>query len=132
MILFHSEKKGQFTERLWQAVAAVATRPAVKRYRTLRGLKQALCRPGKRPEIVVLAVADEEELGKLLSIRELLWDLRIILALPNDDPTVAAMGHLLRPRFTTCGSGRIEEMVSVLDRIVEQITPGTTSGPWGQ
>ena len=129
MVLFYSTDKTPCTERLWQTVAATTAPGAgTKRYRTLRGFTQALRRPGSRAAVAVLAVASRRELDRLVAVRELLWDLRIILVLPDDNPVSAAQGHLLRPRFAAYRDGSPKEIAAVLGRLAGLVNAGGTPG----
>ena len=121
--MFYSAAKTRDGERLWPMVRKSAGSGA-GRYRTLRGFIKALRRPGERVEIAVVAVADREELQQFLSMRQWLWDLRVILVLPDDDPASVAAGHLLRPRFVIRQGDRLEEIAAVLRRMVEQVNAG--------
>ncbi|MCF8084602.1 MAG: hypothetical protein K9M96_16065 [Deltaproteobacteria bacterium] len=68
--------------------------------------------------IAVVAVSDLEDLSALLSIREWLLDLRIILILPEIDRELTMSGHRLYPRYIAYGDGDLEDVAAVLEKML--------------
>jgi hypothetical protein len=70
-------------------------------------------------EIAILLTSGIKEILDILSLRDLLWDMKIILILPDGGPDTVAKGHLLRPRFTSDCHGNFQEVAAVLKRMME-------------
>mgnify|MGYP006294390283 CR=1 FL=1 len=68
--------------------------------------------------IAVVAVSDLEDLSALLSIREWLLDLRIILILPEIGRELTMSGHRLYPRYIAYGDGDLEDVAAVLEKML--------------
>jgi hypothetical protein len=87
-------------------------------YRTIDGLSDRLRRPRYDLAVVVLLAASKQDLLDLLSIRDLLDDLRLILLLPNREKDTIAKGHTLRPRFLTYADGNFLDVAAVLSKML--------------
>ena len=59
-----------------------------------------------------------EDLVDLLSIRNLLDDLRVILLLPNREKETINKGHTLRPRFLTYADSNLLNVAAVLSKML--------------
>ncbi|NVM57217.1 MAG: hypothetical protein HWN51_03755 [Desulfobacterales bacterium] len=74
-------------------------------------------------DIAVLLAASREELSDILSIRDLLTDIRVILVLPDRDDDTIAKGHTLRPRFFTYADSDFVEIAAVLSKMLASNYP---------
>lgn len=72
--------------------------------------------------LVVLLAVSRGDLLELLSIRDLLRDVRIILILPDRDESTVAKGHMLRPRFLSYTDGGFTDVFSVLKKCLASYT----------
>jgi hypothetical protein len=88
-------------------------------HRSVYSLGKRLRRPVKDLVAVILSIAEERELLELLSIQDLLWDLPVILIIPAQDKRMIAQAHHFRPRFLTDANGDCSEIVSVLNRMLD-------------
>jgi DNA-binding NarL/FixJ family response regulator len=70
-------------------------------------------------KIGVLAVGSEAELDRLLTIRELLSDMRLVIVLSDKDPQTVSKAHALAPRFITFSDAGIGPLVSVVEKMME-------------
>lgn len=90
----------------------------VEVYRSIQNLSNRLRQRAHDLPIVVLHATRREDLVDILSIRELLRDVRIILLLPDSDEETLAQGHILRPRFVSYADGDLADVRAVLDRML--------------
>lgn len=86
---------------------------------TLEGLCQALRRPGERPHLAVLVAASTEDLMGLVSLRDLLQDIPVLLVGPDREEQDLALAHLLRPRFLTFVDSNLAELAAVRAKMIE-------------
>lgn len=77
--------------------------------------------------IAVFLAASKEELSELVSIRNLLADLRIILVLPDARDDTISKGHTLRPRFLTDVDSDFLDIVAVLGKMFSSADSDTGS-----
>ena len=71
--------------------------------------------------MAVLLAASKGQLSELLSLRELLNDVRIILILPDRGRETISQGHLLRPRFLSYADGDLTDVIAVLSKMLERL-----------
>ena len=70
-------------------------------------------------DIAVLLAASHKELQELLSIKELLQHIRIILLLPDHENETIANGHKLYPRFLSYCDGNLDDVAAVLSKMIQ-------------
>ena len=87
-------------------------------YTRLDDLFHRLRQPRVNLQIGVFAITGPLELDRLVAFRDLLTDMRIVLALAKDDPQTLAKAHCLAPRFITLLENGIEPLISVVKRMV--------------
>lgn len=90
----------------------------LERYTRLDDVCHRLRQPGVNLQIGVFAITDPADLDRLISVRELLADLQLMLALADDDPQTLSKAHTLAPRFITFLGNSIELLLSVVERMV--------------
>jgi hypothetical protein len=98
---------------------------SVNIYRVFRRLTRRLNRLVAEEVVTVLFLPHQDRLREILSIVHLLERFRVIIILPDHDPTTIAQGHLLRPRFLTFVDSPLDELTAVLNKI------GSNSGKKG-
>jgi hypothetical protein len=86
-------------------------------YRTIDDLTRRLCCPEGRPQIGVILAPSPEDLMEVLSIQDLLHNLRTLLILPDNEYDTVTQGHTLRPRFLTDTEGNFGDLAEVLRKI---------------
>ena len=119
MILLYEQAGNDVFGKLKQRLNGKASAVSLESYTHLEDLFHRLRKPRVNLKIGVLAITDVAELDRLLAIRELLADMRLVLDLADDDPTTLAKAHALAPRFITFIDNGIEPLVSVVERMME-------------
>ena len=77
----------------------------------------------QRGDIVIFQASTTGELDKLVFLRDLFEDVRLILILPQRSAETIAKAHLLRPRFITFADNDISEIPAVLEKML--LTPSS-------
>jgi hypothetical protein len=67
--------------------------------------------------ICVLSIDGPEELDRLVAVRELFADMRLILVLADNHPDTLAKAHRLAPRFITFSDANPLSLLSVLEKM---------------
>jgi hypothetical protein len=118
-ILFYITQSDPVAEQLQNVIETFSWKDQLDMCRTLESLKHRLCRPSNDLDIVVLTAVNEEELLQIHSLSDLLSDLRIVLILPDRKPGTVSKAHALAPRFLTYIDSDLEEVKSVLSKMLE-------------
>jgi len=98
-LLLYTPVSGGFGEQLQKEIGELIPINDVEVYRSIENLSQRLRQRAHDLSIALLHAARKQDLTDILSIRDLLRDVRIILVLPDRDESTIAKGHTLRPRF---------------------------------
>jgi len=77
---------------------------------------------GGTDDIIVLYIAEDlDSLIDLISIRYLLFNIKLILIVPDDSRETVGIGHELHPRFLASLDDDFSLVVSVLKNMMEQM-----------
>ena len=121
-VLFYTTQSDLAAEQLQSVIEMLVLKDKLEMYQTFDSLSRRLRRPGNDLDIAVLAAASGEDLLKILSLRDLLSDIRIILILPDGKPDTISKAHTLGPRFLTYPDSDVEELQSVLSKMLDNVT----------
>lgn len=117
-VLIYSTKMEGAGERILQVIETVVSERNREIYLTISALSSRLRQPQTDMNIALLLASSKEDLIELLSIRDLLRDIRIILILPNSDPETVAKGHMLKPRFLSYCDSDFVDVAAVLSLMI--------------
>lgn len=118
MVIFYSASFGKSCERLLRSIEKVVSEEHVKIYWTIEALARRLQQPRNGMNVAIFHISGMDDLQRLISLQDLLWDMKIILILPNSDPDTIAKGHILRPRFLIDYESDFQDVSAVLSRII--------------
>jgi hypothetical protein len=123
MIIFFSTSCGEAEERLIRVIETVVSKDNMRIFRTVDSFSKRLRQPRKDADIAVLLASSKVELNylNLISLRNLLWDMKTIVILPDSNPDAVAKGHILRPRFLSYCDGDFQDVAAVLSRMIENL-----------
>jgi len=88
-------------------------------YRSIEEFVHGLYRLYDYDTIVLLQARDREELLRIVSLRDLLQGLRVILLIPDREVETISLAHRLRPRFLGNSESDFSDTVSVLQKMME-------------
>jgi hypothetical protein len=118
MIIMYSASCNGQGEKLLQVLKTVVSEGDIKLYQTIEALSIGLRQPRNDVNAAVLMVSSRVELYDLITIRSLLWDMKVILILPDSDPNTVTEGHILRPRFLVDCHSNFQDVAAVLNRMI--------------
>jgi hypothetical protein len=87
--------------------------------RTVGELSNKLRDPHSNVKVAVLFTLSREEIMGILSLGDLMADVKSILILPDDDKDTIMKAHTLRPRYVTCADCDPIDIVTVFKRMIE-------------
>ena len=108
-------------DRLLSVIESLVPKEDTEIYRTIDRLSHRLRRPRYNLAVAVLLVASREDLLELLSIRNLLDGIRIILVLPDREGDTIAKGHRLYPRFLTYADSDLLDVAAVMSKMLVNV-----------
>ena len=98
-------------------------------FENMTSLVAHLRRPLGTSSICILVPADNPELSRLVAIRHLLRDMRIVLILPDGNAETVSEGHFLRPRYVTYADDPVSDITQVVRKMIGRVQrPGMAPG----
>jgi hypothetical protein len=88
--------------------------------RSVESLSEKLQKPWEKKPIVIILVYKKDELLDLISIREELHQMRLILVLPDTEKGTISLAHRLRPNYLTYFHSDSQELRIVLQRMLKK------------
>ena len=119
-LLYYFKTMGGAGKRLQDVIQSLIPMLQVETYRTIKSLDRRLRQPVNGLNIAVMLTSNREDLLDLLALRDLFWNLRIILIIPDRKTETVALGHILRPRFLGYADGNFKDVEEVLKKMLER------------
>ncbi len=129
-VLFYSASLTGIGKRFLRIVVSHIPRDRIEICRSLAALDARLRRPLEGLAIAVFHITLVDELGALITRRDLLADFRTILVLPNCDEATTALAHVLRPRFVVYSDGDLPDASVVLGKMLQGTKKGIVPKGW--
>jgi hypothetical protein len=123
-VLFYSASLTGIGKRFFRIVVSHVPQDRIEICRSMAVLDSRLHRPLDGLAIAVFHVTDRDELGELITRRDLLADFRNILVLPDCDESTIALAHVLRPRFVIYSDGDLPDASVILGKLLQGVQTG--------
>ncbi len=117
-LLLYANWKNKAKKRLQDAIENIFPKKQIEIYRTIDNLSKGLCRPKYDVVAAILFAGNRKALSDLVSIRDLLSDLKIILILPDRDNDTVSIGHSLFPRYQSFADSDFTNVAAVLKKML--------------
>ena len=122
-LLFYARVTDDIENRLQRMIEGLVPKDDTEIYRTIDSFANRLRQPRYNLAVAVLLAASRQDLLDLLSIRDLLDGIRIILVLPDREDGTIAKGHRLYPRFLTYADSDFLDVAAVLSKMLQNSHP---------
>jgi len=109
---------GNCNEKMWNFIQTQSWYGQVEIYYTLEKFYHRLTQSGSSNAVTVLLIASRHELENIVRYADLLCDQKIILVLPDRAQETLSMGHALYPRFISYTDGDLQDVTSVLRKLI--------------
>jgi hypothetical protein len=121
-VLLYATEAGEAGERLARIIKTSLDSIDIQVCRSIRSLTQKLCQLKNGFLIAVLVAHNKKELLEILSLKDLFWNLRIILILPNHEKDTISKGHQLYPRFLSYVDSDFKDVAAVLEKMLKHLS----------
>jgi hypothetical protein len=115
-VIFFTSVDPSVSNRLTRVLEVHVSRNKLETCRNIDIFSARLHQPLPDSVVFVLQIYSREELMDILPLREFLHDRRIILVLPDSEPEIVSLGHILRPRFITYEDSDYMDMSAILGK----------------
>jgi len=117
--LFYEKKPGIIAERIIRLMQPSAAENKIELYHTIKTLSQRLSRPIDGQAIMILIAADRGDLLDIVLMHKLLFDIRVIIILPDSEDESVRIGYKLKPCFLTYANANLDEVHKVLGKLLK-------------
>ncbi len=117
-ISFYSKKTSGAGKRLQRIIETFVPESSLSVCRKFDVLLNKLHQPGHNIGILILLTTSKKELLEILTIKDLLSDIRIIAVLPDREKDTISNGHGLHPRYVTYADSDFIEVGAVLAKMM--------------
>ncbi len=117
-MLLYATDSGKAGKRLLAVIEGLVAEEKVEIYQTIDDLTRRLRKPRGDMEIAVLLAVDRQDLLEILSIRDLLDNMRTVLILPDKSDDTIAKGHNLKPRYVSFVDSDFGDIAAVLGKML--------------
>ncbi len=127
-VLFFAPSHAEGNRRINELIDSFTELSGLEIYRTIESLSHRLCQPYNNTNVVaVLFATNLDTLSELMSLKDLLGGIRLILVLPDRQAKTIARAHMLRPRFIAYADSDPVEITAVLTKMLD-IHAGSKKG----
>ncbi len=127
MMMLYSSSKNPMVLRLQDIMETKDNGRNLLLCDTFSDLFHRLHKPHLDLKLVVLMANNTDELHEILSLKNFLIDLRVVLILPNRDQKTVAKAHILSPRFLAYTDSDFEQVEAVIEKMVNALYPPISS-----
>ena len=120
-LLVYAAKSYEVAQHLQQVIEEIVPKKNLEIYRNFNSLSYRLQQPMNGLRIAILLADSDQDLTDFLSLQDLLSELRIILILPNREPSTFEKAHILGPRFMTYTDSDFEDVKAVLGKMLSDL-----------
>jgi hypothetical protein len=121
-IVFYANGKDEVvSKRLQKVIERTVPQERLEIFQTYKDFSKRIQRLPRKIEVAVLLAQSNDQLLELVSLKDYLEDIRIILILPNMERETISKGHLLRPRFVDCTRENFSTVGAVLEKMIESL-----------
>lgn len=116
-VLLYVPVSESIREKVENEIKKLVPAEEIETYRTKNELSSRLRGLRKDITVAVLVATNKKNFLEILSLRESLEDLRIILLLPDRKEDTIVKGHILRPRFLGYADSDLMVLAHVLEKM---------------
>jgi hypothetical protein len=117
-IVFYSSAREDPEIGIGARLSSLVPSGGLEVYRSIDELAHGLHRQYDHDTIVVLQARDRGDLVRIVSLRDLLQGVRVILLIPDREEETISLAHRLRPRFLGNSEGDLSDTMSVLRKML--------------
>ncbi len=118
--LFYSSEKKEVGKRVQDIIEGLVSEKEVGIYRTVESLTDRLLQLPRNLSMSVILTTTIKELEDVIMIHDLLFDIPIILILPDRNIETSLKGQQLRPRFSSYIDSDFTDVSAVLGKMLDR------------
>jgi hypothetical protein len=106
--------------KIWNIIENQVSKESTSFFKTIDSFSQQLRQPMNGIFIAIILAATRQELLELVSLSDLMDNIKVILVLPDRHADTLSLGHQLRTCYTTDVDSNLSDIESVLKQILKK------------
>ena len=127
-VVTYSPTNNSATKRLKKVIRSCAKDVDKKFLTNIDKIPDELIKPRDGATALVLNIADEKEFSSIFSIKDYLWDVKVILVLPDTEDRTLSKGLKLYPRYYTYADNDFSDLSAVLEKMIASCSKDKKTG----
>jgi hypothetical protein len=128
VVLYANERNEPASKRLQNVVETCIPSNCLEVFGSSRDFARRIYQIPRKIDVAVLFAQDHDQLFELISLKDFLMDVRIILILPDREPLTVKRGHTLFPKYTSYIDSSATDVASVLNKMISSLNANKNEG----
>ena len=122
VVLYANERNDPASKGLQNVIETCIPSNCLEVFRNSRDFSQRIYKIPREIDVAVLFAQNHDQLSELISLKDFLMDVRIILILPDREHLTVIKGHTLSPSFTSYMDSNTTDVAAVLNKMFSSLT----------
>jgi len=118
VVLYANERNEPASKGLRSVIETCIPSNCLEVFGNSRDFAQRVYQIPRKIDVAVLFAQNHDQLSELISLKDFLSDVRIILILPDREHLTVIKGHSLLPNYTSYIDSNAADVASVLNKMV--------------
>jgi hypothetical protein len=123
VVLYANERNEPASKRLQNVMEACIPSNCLEIFGNSHDFAERIYHIPRKIDVAVLFAQNHDQLSELISLKDFLIDIRIILILPDREHQTVIKGHTLSPSYTSYTDSNITDVAAVLNKIIARQKP---------
>ena len=128
VVLYANEINEPANKCLQNVVETCSPLDCLEVFESSRDFVQRIYRIPRKIDVAVLFAQNHDQLSELISLKDFLNDVRIILILPDSEHLTVIKGHALFPSYTSYIDSNATDVASVLTKMISCLNAKQNEG----
>jgi hypothetical protein len=118
VVLYANERNEPASKRLQNVIETCIPSNCLEVFGSSHDFAQRIYQIPRKIDVAVLFVQNHDQLFEIISLKDFLIDVRIILILPDREHLTVKRGHALFPKYTSYIDSNATDVASVLNKMM--------------
>jgi len=121
IVLYVNERNEPASKSLQRIIEKCIPANCLEVFGSSREFAQRIYQIPRKIDVAVLFAQNHDQLFELISLKDFLMDVRIILILPDREHLTVKRGHTLFPKYTSYIDSNAADVASVLKKMISSL-----------
>jgi hypothetical protein len=128
VVLYANEGNEPASKRLQNVIETCVPANSLEVFGSSRDFAKRIYQIPRKIDVAVLFAQNHDQLFELISLKDFLNDVRIILILPDREHLTVKRGHTLFPKYTSYIDSNATDVASVLNKMISSLNANKNEG----